>query len=59
MDFSHVVKCSIFMSDMKLYKDINDVYEIYFQVDPPAREAIAAKGLPMGVDVGISCIAVR
>jgi 2-iminobutanoate/2-iminopropanoate deaminase len=59
MNFSHVVKCSIFISDMELYKDVNDVYGSYFQVDPPAREAIAAKGLPMGVDVAISCIAVR
>lgn len=59
MDFSNVVKCSIFMSDMSLYKDVNEVYGSYFQIDPPAREAIAAKGLPMGVDVEISCIAVK
>ena len=59
MDFSHVVKCSIFLSDMSLYKDVNEVYGSYFQADPPAREAIAAKGLPMGVDVEISCIAVK
>ena len=59
MDFSHVVKCSIFMSDMELYKDVNDIYGSYFQIDPPAREAIAAKGLPMNVDIEISCIAVK
>ncbi|MEN8224627.1 MAG: Rid family detoxifying hydrolase [Bacteroidota bacterium] len=59
MDFTHVVKCAIFMSDMSLYKDVNEVYGSYFKVDPPAREAIAARGLPMGVDVEISCIAVR
>jgi len=59
MDFSNVVKCSIFLSDMSLYKDVNEVYGSYFQVDPPAREAIAAKGLPMGVDVEISCIAAK
>jgi len=59
LNFTHIVKCSIFMSDMSLYKDVNEVYGSYFQSDPPAREAIAAKGLPMGVDVEISCIAVR
>lgn len=59
MDFSNIVKCSIFMSDMDLYKDVNEVYGTYFNIDPPAREAIAAKGLPMGVDVEISCIAWR
>ena len=59
MDFSNIVKCSIFMSDMDIYKDVNEVYGTYFEIDPPAREAIAAKGLPMNVDVEISCIAVR
>jgi len=59
MDFSNIVKCSIFMSDMAIYKDVNEVYGTYFEIDPPAREAIAAKGLPMNVDVEISCIAVR
>ena len=59
MDFSNIVKCSIFMSDMNIYKDVNEVYGSYFKVDPPAREAMAVKGLPMGVDVEISCIANR
>lgn len=59
MDFSQVVKCSIFLSDMSLYKDVNEVYGSYFQIDPPAREAVAVVGLPMGVDVEISCIAVK
>jgi 2-iminobutanoate/2-iminopropanoate deaminase len=59
MDFSNIVKCSIFLSDMALYKEVNDVYGTYFDEVPPAREAIAASGLPLGVDVEISCIAVK
>ena len=59
MDFHNVVKCSIFLSDMELYKDVNEIYGTYFDEVPPAREALAAKGLPMGVDVEISCIAVK
>lgn len=59
MDFINVVKCSIFLSDMTLYKDVNEVYGSYFPSDPPAREAMAVKGLPMGVDVEISCIAIK
>ncbi|RLD36222.1 MAG: RidA family protein, partial [Bacteroidetes bacterium] len=55
----HVVKCSIFMSDMAIYKEVNEVYGTYFEIDPPAREAIAAKGLAMNGDVEISCIAVK
>ncbi len=59
MDFSHIVKCSIFMSGMDIYQEVNKVYGMYFEIDPPAREAMAVKGLPMGVDVEISCIAVQ
>ena len=59
MDFGNIVKCSIFMSDMDIYKDVNEVYGSFFDEIPPAREAMAVKGLPMGVDVEISCIASR
>lgn len=58
MDFRNIVKCSIFMSDMGIYKNVNEVYGTYFDTDPPAREAVAVSGLPMGVDVEISCIAI-
>ena len=59
MDFSNIVKCSIFISDMKIYGEVNEVYGSYFKENPPAREAIQIAGLPMNVDVGISCIAVE
>lgn len=59
MDFSNIVKVSIFLSDMKIYGEVNEVYGAYFTDSPPAREAIEAAGLPMNVDVEISCIAVQ
>ena len=59
MDFSNVVKCSIFMSSMEHYGDINGVYAAYFSENPPAREAVAVKTLPKEVNVEISVIAVR
>lgn len=59
MDFSNVVKCSIFMSSMEHYGDINVVYAAYFSENPPAREAVAVKTLPKEVNVEISVIAVR
>ena len=59
MDFSNIVKCSIFISDMKIYGEVNEVYGSYFKENPPAREAIQVAGLPMNVDIGISCIAVE
>jgi 2-iminobutanoate/2-iminopropanoate deaminase len=58
MDFPNVVKVSIFLSDMSSYAEVNEVYGTYFSADPPAREAMAASGLPKNADVEISCIAV-
>ncbi len=58
MDFSNVVKCSIFISDMKDFPLINEIYGTYFKEDPPARETVQVAGLPLNVDVEISCIAV-
>ncbi len=57
MDFSNVVKCSIFISSMKNFPIINEVYGKYFPEDFPARETVEVASLPLGVDVEISCIA--
>lgn len=57
MDFSNIIKCSIFISSMKNFPTINEVYGSYFTEDFPARETIEVAGLPLGVDVEISCIA--
>ncbi len=59
MNYSDIVKCSIFMADMGDYGVINAVYAKYFEVDPPAREAVAVKTLPKNVNVEISVIAVK
>lgn len=58
MDFSNVIKCNIFITDMKEFPKLNEVYGEYFQDDPPARETIQVGALPKFVDVEISCIAV-
>lgn len=57
MDFSHVVKTTIFLSDMSLFASVNEVYGKYFQDNFPARETVAVKGLPKNVNVEISMIA--
>ena len=59
MDFSNVVKCSIFMKNMGQYSEINDVYASYFLENPPAREAVEVSVLPKNVNVEISVIAVK
>lgn len=59
MDFSNVVKTSIFLSDMDLFKKVNDTYGKYIKEgNEPARETIAVKTLPMSVNVEISMIAI-
>lgn len=58
MDFGNVVKCSIFVTNMKDFSSVNATYEKYFDSDPPARETIEVSALPKGVHVEISCIAV-
>lgn len=57
MDFSHVVKTTIFLSDMALFGDVNEIYGSYFTSEYPARETVAVKGLPKNVNVEISMIA--
>jgi 2-iminobutanoate/2-iminopropanoate deaminase len=57
VNFNHVVKTTIFLSDMTLFARVNEVYGSYFSGDYPARETVAVKGLPKGVNVEISMIA--
>lgn len=59
MDFSHVLKCSIFLSDMSNFASVNHVYGKYFDENAPARETVAVKTLPKNVNVEISCIAAK
>ena len=58
INFNHVVKSTIFLSDMSLFAAVNEVYGSYFSSDYPARETVAVKGLPKNVNVEISMIAV-
>ena len=57
MDFQHVVKTTIFLTDMSLFSTVNEVYGKYFSGDFPARETVAVKGLPKNVNVEISMTA--
>ena len=57
LTFNHVVKTTIFLSDMGLFGQVNEIYGKYFEGDFPARETVAVKGLPKGVNVEISMIA--
>ena len=58
LSFANVVKTSIFLSDMQLFAQVNEVYASYFSADFPARETVAVKTLPRNVNVEISITAV-
>ena len=57
--FANIVKTSIFLSDMKHFAIVNEIYGSYFQSDFPARETIAVLGLPKNVNVEISVTAYK
>lgn len=57
MDFSNIVKTTIFLSDMALFSQVNEIYATYFDGNFPARETVAVKGLPKNANVEISAIA--
>jgi 2-iminobutanoate/2-iminopropanoate deaminase len=59
LTFGNIVKTSIFLSDMKLFAEVNEVYAQYFKSDFPARETVAVLGLPKGVNVEISVVAIK
>jgi len=58
-DFSHVVKTTIFLSDMQLFGEVNEIYGSFFEGNYPTRETVAVKGLPRNAHVEISVIAAR
>ena len=55
----HVVKTTVFLSDMDNFAAMNEVYAEFFQQPYPARSAVAVKTLPKGALVEIECIAVK
>ncbi len=58
LDFSHVIKTTIFLKEMSSFGEVNTEYGKYFDKDFPARETVAVKTLPKDVNVEISMIAI-
>ena len=53
----NTVKVTIYVTDMSLYREINEVYKEYFSDPYPARELVCVKELPLGAEIEISMIA--
>jgi 2-iminobutanoate/2-iminopropanoate deaminase len=58
MTYSHVVKATVFLTDLANFGAMNAVYARYFAEPFPARSTIQVAGLPKGADVEIEVIAV-
>lgn len=59
MNYSSIVKTTIFVTDLGNFTKINTVYGSYFPADFPARETVQVSALPKGANVEISVIAVK
>ncbi|KFE66713.1 RidA family protein [Hyalangium minutum] len=58
LEFSHVVRCTIFLTDLGDFAKVNEVYGRYFTGSPPARATVQVSALPRGAKVEIDAIAV-
>jgi 2-iminobutanoate/2-iminopropanoate deaminase len=58
LTMNHIVKTTIFLTDMNDFAKVNEIYGSYFTQQPPARSTVAVAGLPKGARVEIECIAV-
>src|ERR1700687_3680526 len=60
LDFSHVVRCTVFLTDMAEFARMNEVYGRYFAANPPARTTVQISATPTkGAKVEIDAIAVH
>jgi len=57
LDFRHVVKTSVFLTDISKFADVNQIYAQYFTENFPARSAVQVAALPLGAEVEVELIA--
>lgn len=57
LNVDNIIKCSIFLSDMSTFAQVNEIYASYFKDYFPARECVEVACLPKNVNVEISVIA--
>jgi len=55
--FQHVVKTTVFLTDLSDFAKVNEVYGAYFPADPPARSTVQVAALPRGARIEIECVA--
>ncbi len=58
LTFDHIVKTTIFLTDLGDFQTVNEIYGSYFKQQPPARSTVQVAGLPKGAKIEIEVIAV-
>lgn len=58
LTMGHIIKTTIFLTDMNDFAKVNEIYGSYFTEQPPARSTVAVAALPKGARVEIECIAI-
>lgn len=56
LETRHIVKTTVFMTDLAEFNDMNEVYSQYFSNPYPARSCIQVAGLPKNAKVEIECL---
>lgn len=59
LEKENIVKCGVFMQDLSMFKDMNEVYAEFFGDHKPARFAVEVRRLPLDVLVEIDAIVVK
>ena len=59
LDFSNVIKTTVFMTDLSQFATFNGIYAEYFPANPPARSCVEVSALPKGALVECEVIAKR
>lgn len=59
LTFENVIKATVYVTDMSVYGEFNEVYLEYFKSPMPAREVVCVKELPLGANVEVSLVAKR
>jgi len=59
MSFSHILKCTVYLTNLENYELMNEIYGRYFMAPFPARETVEVSALPKNALVEISVIAAK
>ncbi|MEF8825807.1 MAG: Rid family detoxifying hydrolase [Halapricum sp.] len=59
LSMDDVLKITVYMTDIEEFEAMNDIYETFFEADPPARSAVEVAALPKEVDVEIEAVATK